>query len=109
MDSSHVQVARVVVNATKLDQYRAALKEQVETSMRIEPGVLLLYAVADKKNLTHITLMERYASEAARQAHMKAPHFLKYRATVKEMVQSVVLVETTPIVLEAKPQRSGKF
>lgn len=73
--------------------------------MRSEPGVLMLYAVADKKNPTHITVMERYASEMAYQAHLKSPHFLKYKATVKDMVKSLELVESTPLALEAKAKR----
>jgi quinol monooxygenase YgiN len=104
-DGSRTQVALIVVDATQLDHYQAALKEQAEAAMRIEPGVLMLYAVADKKNPTHITIMERYASETAYQAHLKSSHFLKYKATVKDMVKSLELVESTPLALEAKAKR----
>lgn len=104
-DGSRTQVATIVVDAAQLNQYQAALKEQAEAAMRSEPGVLMLYAVADKKNPTHITVMERYASETAYQAHLKSPHFLKYKATVKDMVKSLELVESTPLALEAKAKR----
>lgn len=104
-DGSRTQLANIVVDDAQLEQYRAALQEQAETALRIEPGVLMLYAVADKKNPTHITILERYASEAAYQAHLKAPHFLKYKATVKDMVKSLELVETTPLTMEAKAKR----
>lgn len=104
-DSSRTQIATIEVDAAQLAGYQAALKEQAATAIRVEPGVLMLYAVADKKNPTRITIMERYASEAAYRAHLKSPHFLKYKATVKGMVKSLTLTEATPIALAVKAQR----
>lgn len=103
-NSSRTQLANIVVDAAQLDQYKAALEEEIEASLRSESGVLMLYAVADKKNPTHITILERYASEAAYRAHLQAPHFLKYKATVKDMVKSLELLEATPIAPKAKPK-----
>ncbi len=38
-----------------IDAYNAYLKEEIEASMSLEPGVLTLYATADKKQPNKIT------------------------------------------------------
>jgi quinol monooxygenase YgiN len=40
-----------------------------------------LYAVADKKKPTHITIFETYADTAAYRSHIETPHFKKYVIT----------------------------
>src|SRR6476620_4470776 len=46
MQGPYVQVAEIEVDATQLEQYKAAVHEQIETAIRVEAGVLVLYAVA---------------------------------------------------------------
>ncbi|GAB4498340.1 MAG: antibiotic biosynthesis monooxygenase [Saprospiraceae bacterium] len=93
-----VRLAKLVIDSTQLENYKAALKEEIEASVRLEPGVLTLYAVAEKSNPTHITILEIYADEEAYKAHLQTPHFLKYKNGTKEMVKSLELVETTPLI-----------
>lgn len=97
-----VRLARIVVDSTRLDSYKALLKEGVEAAMRKEPGVLSLYAVFEKKKPNHLTILEVYADEAAYQAHLKTPHFLKYKNGTQDMVQSLELVDTNPLIPELK-------
>lgn len=97
-----VRLARIVVDSTQLASYKALLKEGVEMAMRREPGVLSLYAVFEKKKPNHLTILEVYADEAAYQAHLKTPHFLKYKNGTQAMVQSLELVETDPLIPELK-------
>jgi len=97
-----VRVARIVVDVTQLPQYKAALKEGMETAVRLEPGVLSLNAVYEKENPTHVLVLEVYASAAAYQAHLQTPHFKKYKTTTKDMVKSLELVDVEPIALATK-------
>lgn len=97
-----VRIARIVVDSAYLEQYRVALKEGIETAVRVEPGVLNLFAVYDKDHPTHVTVMEVYADEAAYHAHLQTPHFKKYKETTKDMVKSLELIDAIPIGLEAK-------
>jgi hypothetical protein len=53
-----VRVAKLKIDSLQLQEYNAALKEEIETSVRIEPGVLTLYAVAEKDNPTSITILK---------------------------------------------------
>ena len=97
-----VRLARIVVDSTRLASYKAFLKEGVEAAMRKEPGVLSLYAVFEKKKPNHLTILEVYADEAAYQAHLKTPHFLKYKKGTQDMVQSLELVDANPLIPELK-------
>jgi quinol monooxygenase YgiN len=97
-----VRIARLVIDSTQLDAYKAALKLHAETALKAEPGVLNLYAVYEKNNPTHITVFEIYANEAAYKSHLLTPHFLKYKNGTKDMVKSLELVETVPIALQTK-------
>lgn len=97
-----IRMAKLQIDSVQLDAYKAILKEQIETAVRIEPGVLMLYAVAEKNNPTSITVFEIYASQEAYQSHIKTLHFLKYKNGTKDMVKSLQLIDADPIALEAK-------
>ena len=60
-----VRLAKLQIDPAQLESYKAALKEEIEISVRVEPGVLTLYAVAEKDNPNHITILEIYASTDA--------------------------------------------
>ena len=93
-----VRLAKLVIDSTQLENYNALLKEEIETSVRVEPGVLTLYAVAEKNDPTHITILEIYADSVAYKSHILTPHFIKYKNGTKDMVKSLELVETVPLV-----------
>jgi len=93
-----VRMAKIVIDSVQLDSYNAFLKEEIEASIRLEPGVLTLYAVSEKNNPTHITILEIYADSAAYKLHVQTPHFLKYKTGTKDMVRSLELVETIPLI-----------
>ncbi|WP_066726288.1 putative quinol monooxygenase [Sphingomonas pituitosa] len=97
-----VRIAEIEVDPTQLEAYKAILAEEQEASVRLEPGVLMLHSVAYKDAPTHIRLLEVYASKAAYEAHIRAPHFIKYKTSTEKMVTSLRLIETTPILLCAK-------
>ena len=93
-----VRLAKLVIDSVQLESYNALLKEGIETAVRVEPGVLTLYAVAEKNNPTHITILEIYADATAYKSHVQTPHFLKYKTGTKDMVKSLELVETVPLI-----------
>lgn len=100
----YVRIARVVVDSAQLDNYKAALKEGIETAVRIEPGVISLQAVFDEKNPAHITVLETYDSKEAYQLHIQTPHFKKYKTNTQSMVKSLELTDVVPIALATKPK-----
>ncbi len=96
--SQMVRLAKLVIDSAQLESYKAFLKEEIETSLRIEPRVITLYAVSEKDHPTHITILEIYADTLAYKAHVQTPHFIKYKNGTKEMVKSLELVAADPIV-----------
>lgn len=98
-----VRLAKIEVDPAQLENYDAALKEQMTTAIRVEPGVLAYYALADKDNPAHITILEIYADSAAYLAHIETLHFKKYKATVQNMVKSLELVNVNIIGVAKKP------
>lgn len=99
-----VRVAKLEIDPAQLQTYKAALKKEIETSVRVEPGVLVLYAVAEKDNSARITVFEIYANPDPYNPHLETPHFKKYKTATQTMVKSLQLLEAAPIVLAAKRQ-----
>jgi quinol monooxygenase YgiN len=100
-----VRLAKIQIDPAHLEQYNAALKEQMSTAVKLEPGVLTYYAVADKNNPAHITILEIYADTTAYQSHIQTPHFKKYKAAVQNMVKSLELVDVDLIGSALNPRQ----
>ena len=100
--SQKVRLAKIVVDQARLNEYNAYLKEEIESSMRLEPGVLTLYATFEKERPNRITILEIYANEEAYQSHIKTPHFLKYKQGTLDMVQELELIDSTPLIEDMK-------
>ena len=101
-----VRLAKIKVDPLQLEKYNRALKEQMATAVKTEPGVLTYYAVADKKDPSQITILEIYADTVAYKSHIETPHFKKYKDTVKDMVKSLELVDVT--LLATANKNKGK-
>ena len=75
---------------------------EINESMRLEPGVRSLYAVSEMERPTHFTILEIYADRSAYEAHIKSAHFLKQKTGTKDMVKSLELIDTVPLVVDMK-------
>jgi quinol monooxygenase YgiN len=102
MQDSYVRVAEIEIDPARIEAYKRAIGEEIEASVRIEPGVLALYAVSEKDDPARIRVFEIYADEEAYKAHLETPHFRKYKAATQDMVKRLDLIETVPIKLGAK-------
>jgi len=58
--SQVVRLAKLQIDSTQLKNYKAILKEEIETSMRVELGILTLYSVLEKNNPTHTSRSWKY-------------------------------------------------
>lgn len=101
-DHQYMRIAKIIVDSAQLENYKTALKEGTAAAVNKEPGVLMLYAVYEKDNPTHVTVFEIYADKAAYELHIQTPHFKKYKSSVEHMVKSLELIDVVPIALEAK-------
>lgn len=92
-----VRLSKIEVYPEYLEEYMRYAVEVGETSLRIEPGVLTMYALADKENPCMITILETYASEEAYRKHIASEHFQKYKQGTLHMVKSLVLSDQNPL------------
>lgn len=97
-----VRMAKLLIDSTQLEKYKVFLTEEIETSLRVEPGVLTLYAVSEKGKPNHITILEIYKDIDAYKAHIQTAHFLKYKNGTLHMVKSLELIETHPLMPNVK-------
>ena len=65
--------------------FRHVVLPEMAQSIKLEEGVLAMYAVIDKANPHRWYFYEIYASEAAYQAHRLTPHFKEYIQKSAEM------------------------
>lgn len=98
-----VRIAQLEIDPTQLAAYQAAVKEEMAESVRLEPGVLAIYSVAEKDQPNRLHFFEIYASEAAYRSHIASAHFQKYFAITQSMILSKKLLETTPVQLSVNP------
>jgi len=98
-----IRLAKIEIDTAYLAQYKAAVEEHTQAAVQSEPGVLTLYAMYEKEHPEKVTVLEIYASREAYQAHLKTPHFLKYKTGTLKMVKSLELIEMDPIAFAAKP------
>ena len=101
-DTTSVRIAHLQIKPEFLEAFTAAVKEEMEAALRVEPGVLAIYAVADKNDPTKLTFIEMYADEDAYQVHRDTPHFQKYFHATKDMIAERVLLEAVPVELRDK-------
>lgn len=96
--ATHVRLSKIRVEEEDLATYNTFLKEEIATSLALEPGVLTLYAVAEKEDPTRITIVEIYANESAYKNHIKTPHFRKYKEGTSKMVKELELIDVDPLL-----------
>ena len=97
-----VRIADLVIDPKQLEAFKAAVKEEMEDAVRLEPGVISIYAVAIKGKPNHIRFTEIYANEKAYLTHRETPHFKKYFETTKSMITGRELFEGEPVQLSGK-------
>ncbi len=93
-----VRLARIEVYPEKLNGYLTFAKEVGTVSMASEPGVIGLFSMQDKSDPNKIYILEVYADRQAYQAHLQTAHFKKYKEGTAEMVKSLKLIDTNPMI-----------
>jgi quinol monooxygenase YgiN len=99
-----VRLAVIEVDTAQLDGYNDFLKEEIEASIRLEPGVITLYGVAEKEHPERVTLFETYGDSTLYKSHLVTPHFQKYKKGTLEMVKHLELIQVEPILYIRKPE-----
>ncbi|MFK7812791.1 MAG: putative quinol monooxygenase [Maribacter sp.] len=97
-----VQCAELEIDPAQLEPYLKFLKEEIQTSINIEPGFLTLYSMADKDDPTKIKLVEVYGNREACDSHIASSHFKKYKTSTMHMIKNLKLTPSKPVLFAAK-------
>ena len=92
-----IRISEIEIYPEYLSQYKAILKEESSASVKLEPGVLAIFPMYQKKDSTQIRILEMYKDNDAYQSHLKTPHFLKYKTSTVKMVKSLKLIDMDAI------------
>jgi quinol monooxygenase YgiN len=74
-----IRISELEIDSIHLGEYKKILNEEAEASVRLEPGVISIYPMQQQENPAQVRILEIYASEDAYKAHLKTPHFQKYK------------------------------
>lgn len=96
-DDGIVRLSKITVNPEYLTEYMKYATEVGTVSLETEPGVLTMYAVADKDNPCNITILETYSSLDAYKKHIASSHFQIYKQGTLHMIDSLVLDDVSPL------------
>ena len=94
-----VRLAQIEVYPEKLGEYLTFAKEVGTVSMATEPGVIGLFSMQDKADPCKVYILEVYADQEAYQSHLQTAHFKKYKEGTADMVKSLQLTDTNPMVM----------
>ncbi|WP_026872033.1 putative quinol monooxygenase [Inquilinus limosus] len=98
----YIRLAELEIDPARAQEFSAAIRDEIETAVRVEPGVLALYAVFEKDDPARVRVFEVYSDETAYRTHLQTPHFQKFRADTETMIRSRRLLDAVPIILGAK-------
>lgn len=92
----------VIVDVKPTDQqaFRDIVLPEMAESLKVEPGVLAMYAATDAKNRYRWFFYEIYASDAAYQQHREPPHFRDYIRLTAEMTDRKEAIPVVPALLK---------
>lgn len=98
----YVRIAQLEVDPQRLTEFKTVLERSVSASVRLEPGVYTLYAVAMKAHPNRFLVFEMYKDEATYAAHRETSHFRSFFEATQTMVTSRTFLDVDPVVLGAK-------
>lgn len=92
-----IRLSEIEIDSNYLKEYKAILQEESRTSFQLEIGVIAIYPMYQKESPTQIRILEIYANRQAYEAHLKSPHFQKYKTSTLKMVKSLKLIDMSSI------------
>ena len=94
-----VRLAEIEIDPEELDAYLEYAAEVGRVSMATEPGVIALFSMQDVSDPCKVYILEVYADKQAYEAHVQTAHFRKYKDGTADMVRSLKLIDTIPMVV----------
>lgn len=94
-----VNFGTVTINTQDADAYRDIVMAEMIESVKVEDGVLAIYAGTVKDKPEQWYFFEVYTNEEALQLHRQTPHFKAYLQQTEGMLNDRNFLKVTPITL----------
>lgn len=101
-DEMRVNLVTVTLKPEAQQAFRDVVIAEMVQSMKVEEGVLAMYAATDKAQPEKWFFLEVYANEAAYQQHRNTPHFKDYLAQTADMSSDKIFINISPVLLGNK-------
>lgn len=106
-----VRIVEVTVKREDLAEFRRIVMAEMHESMKVEPGVLAMYAATRKERPEQWIFFEIYADSAAYDSHRDTPHFKDYLRLTGDMlvdkghigVENIALQSRGGLLFDAPP------
>ena len=92
-----ILIVQVTVKAERIPEFRAAIEKNARLSVASEADCLRFDVSVAEGAPNRFVFYEVYTSEEAWLAHRQTRHFLDYKATVEEMLESRELMRLAPV------------
>lgn len=101
-EAMRVNLVTVTLKPEAQQAFRDVVIPEMVQSMKVEDGMLAMYAATVKSQPEKWVFLEVYASEAAYQQHRNTPHFKDYIAQTADMSSDKAFINITPVLLQNK-------
>ena len=89
--SKLVIVVDIVTKPGAAEAFGGLIRANAKAAVRDEPGCRQFDVCVDPKAADQWFLYEMYDGEAAFDAHMQAPHYLKFAAAAKSLIETITI------------------
>ena len=99
---AQVNLVTVTVNPEMNQAFADIVIPEMVESMRVESGVLAMYAATAQDEPNKWYFLEIYAANAAYQQHRQTPHFKDYLARTAAMSSDKAFIDVQPVMMKNK-------
>lgn len=96
------KLVKVEVNPQDNQQFAQIITAEMAQSLKVEDGVIAMYAATEQAQPNKWLFFEIYANDAAYDAHRQTPHFNDYLKQTEKMVVDKQMLEIEPAYLGNK-------
>nr|WP_303819657.1 antibiotic biosynthesis monooxygenase [Actinobacillus minor] len=100
------KLVKIEVNPQDNQQFAQIITAEMTQSLKVEDGVIAMYAATEQDQPNKWLFFEIYASDVAYEAHRKTPHFNDYLKQTEKMVVDKQMIEIEPTYLGNKGELS---
>lgn len=87
-----VKISEILIDCQYLEEYKNILQTESKQSVKLENGVLMLYAMQHENNPCQFSIIEAYKDQQSYENHIKSPHFQLYKQSTLHMIRDLKFI-----------------